>query len=107
MTQEKFSLGFITSPDRENAHLLADKIIGAKLAACVSVIPSVYSVYRWQGKIEKSSEHLLIVKAPGKNAAKITALVKKYHPYTVCEVVFFDISAGNPGYLKWIGESCR
>ena len=53
---------FLTAANGEEATRLADMLVGAHLAACVQIHPEMESVYRWQGKIERSSEVLLLVK---------------------------------------------
>jgi uncharacterized protein involved in tolerance to divalent cations len=43
-------------PDEESANAIALDVIEAKLAACVNILPRVQSIYRWQGKVESTSE---------------------------------------------------
>lgn len=42
--------------------VLPGKLVNAKLAACVNIIPSVQSIYFWEGKVEEGNELLLMVK---------------------------------------------
>ncbi|HMJ08046.1 MAG TPA: divalent-cation tolerance protein CutA, partial [Pyrinomonadaceae bacterium] len=44
------------------AEMLANKIVEAKLAACVQILPQMTSVYFWDGAIRKDPEHLLLIK---------------------------------------------
>ncbi len=43
-------------PDAEIAGRIAHVLIEERLAACVQAVPGVTSTYRWQGRIESSSE---------------------------------------------------
>jgi len=52
----------VTAANGEEATRLADMLVGAHLAACVQILPEMESVYRWQGKIEREAEILLIAK---------------------------------------------
>ena len=38
-----------TVPDEEVAERLAKGLVGARLAACVNVVPAIRSFYRWEG----------------------------------------------------------
>ena len=48
-----------TIDDVQKAQELATTLVDRKLAACVNIIPSVWSVYHWQGTVEKAVENLL------------------------------------------------
>ena len=41
---------------------LAEMLVNKRLAACVQIMPEMESVYRWQGKVERQREVLLIAK---------------------------------------------
>jgi periplasmic divalent cation tolerance protein len=42
----------MTAGSREEAARLADLLVGARLAACVQILPEMESVYWWKDKIE-------------------------------------------------------
>ena len=92
----------ITAPSFDCAKQIASKLVNARVAACVSIVPQVYSMYRWQGNIEESNECLMILKAQVKAFEQIEMLVKENHPYECPEIVAFPISAGSKSYLEWI-----
>lgn len=96
---------FVTASGKKEAQKIADGLIGEKLAACVTIVESVASVYWWQGKIEKSKESLLIIKTKKSLAGRLIKKVKSLHSYTVPEVIALPVIAGNKDYLKWIHGS--
>lgn len=49
---ETYAVVYITASSLAEARQLADTLVGERLAACVSILPAVHSVYRWQGKRE-------------------------------------------------------
>ena len=55
---------FITAGNSEEAARLADMLLEQRLAACVQILPEMESVYRWQGKIERQKEVLLLINIP-------------------------------------------
>jgi periplasmic divalent cation tolerance protein len=52
---------FSTAPDLATARMLADTLVGERLAACVNLLPGLQSTYRWQGRIESGDEVLLMI----------------------------------------------
>jgi periplasmic divalent cation tolerance protein len=93
---------FITIDTTANAQKLADKLLSARKAACVNIIPKVSSQYWWQGKIEKADEVMLVVKTRAALLDELIALVKQNHPYAVPEIIAIPIVGGNPDYLAWL-----
>jgi len=65
-----------TMPDTATAETLAEKIVEAKLAACVQILPEMRSVYFWQGKIHHEPEHLLLIKTLSENYPALEAFIK-------------------------------
>lgn len=96
---------FITAPNGEEATRLADLLIGAHLAACVQILPEMESVYRWEGKIERQSEILLIAKTTTAKFAELEREVRALHSYETPEIVAVPIVAGSSPYLAWLIDS--
>ena len=95
-------LAFCTCPDAATASCIAEALVGERLAACVSVLPGMQSVYRWQGSVQRADEVQLLIKTL---AARMPALAKRIvalHPYELPEVVAVEAAAGLPAYLEWI-----
>ena len=85
-----------------SAEEIAQFLVENRHAACVNIVPQVTSIYRWEGRLEKESESLLVVKCSRSGAKEaIRALVEK-HPYDVPEVVAMRVVDGNPEYLDWV-----
>ncbi len=96
---------FMTAPNREEAGRLAETLVGEKIAACVQILPEMESVYRWQGKIERQNEILLIAKTKLSEFAALEREVQKIHSYETPEIVACPITAGSAPYLKWLSDS--
>ena len=96
---------FVTSSDTEEAARLADTLVSEELAACVNVVPGIESVYRWEGKITRDIETLLIIKTTDARYAELERRVKEIHSYTTPEVVAFRIDRGSEAYLNWVRAS--
>ena len=94
----------VTAPQAD-AHSIASVLVERRLAACVNVIPTVHSVYRWEGKVEQDEEALLIVKTASACVLQIDDLLRTVHPYDTFELVALDIAGGSHSYLAWIAGS--
>ena len=93
---------FMTAANGEEATRLADMLVGAHLAACVQILPEMESVYRWQGKVERQAEVLLIAKTTRGKFDELEREVRALHSYDTPEIVAVPIVAGSAPYLKWL-----
>lgn len=93
-----------TCPDQQTADTIATALVEQGLAACVNVVPQIQSVYRWQGKIERQAEVLLLIKARGDAFSAISASIVELHPYELPEVIAVTVGNGLQPYLDWINE---
>lgn len=86
---------------------MGEKLVSEKLAACVSLVPKVSSVYRWGGKIERADEVLILIKTSQEKLDRLIPRIKELHSYEVPEVLVLPIERGSPEYLKWLEESLK
>ena len=98
---------FITTGSKKEAEVIARDLVGKRLAACVSILPSVESVYTWKGRIQASKECLLIAKTEDRLFLKVEKAVKRLHSYECPEIVAFQLSKGSADYMRWIEGSTR
>ncbi len=96
---------FITAPDKEEASRLADMLVERNLAACVQILPAIESVYRWQGKIERQPEVLLIAKTIATKFAELEREVCALHSYETPEIVAVPLTALSEPYRAWLNAS--
>lgn len=97
-------VAFVTCPC-DKAEDLASSIVESRLAACVNIVAKVTSVYTWEGKLNKDSESLLIIKTNRKVYDAFEKKVKELHPYDVPEIICLPIEVGSPAYLNWLNGS--
>lgn len=97
---------FVTVPSEEEGVRLAEGLVESKLAACVNIIPSLRSIYSWEGKICDEKELLLIVKTKKNLFNKVSEWIQSHHSYDVPEVICVPVSDGSHKYLDWVRENC-
>jgi len=98
---------FVTTSTEEEAHKIAELLLGKRKAACINIVPRVDSSFWWQGKLESARESLLIIKTKASLLPEIIDLVKSVHSYTVPEVIALPIIGGNQDYLKWLDDEVK
>ena len=96
---------FIAAANSEEAARLADMLLERRLAGCVQILPEMESVYRWQGKIERQKEVLLIAKTTKSRFEELEREVRAIHSYETPEIVALPLTAGSPPYLEWLNSS--
>ena len=96
---------FVTTPSAESAEKLARGLVEKRLAACVSTVAGVRSMFWWKGKIDHADEFILICKTRSELSGRLTEYVRENHEYEVPEVVVLPIVGGNTDYLQWVKES--
>ena len=94
----------VTTPP-DHAQAIAGALVERELVACVNIVASVQSVYRWKGAVERDDESLLVVKTTREALAALHAALAELHPYETFELVALDVTGGSPAYLDWIVQS--
>jgi periplasmic divalent cation tolerance protein len=107
MKPANFCIALVTAPDLKTARRLARAALNARLIACANLVPRVESHYRWQGKIERGSEVLMILKTTAKCLAKLEKLIIAAHPYDTPEFIVIALRGGNRRYLDWLHTGCE
>jgi periplasmic divalent cation tolerance protein len=93
-----------TAPNSDEADRLAHEIVEKKLAACVQVLPSMTSVYFWEGKIQTESEHLLLIKTLEEKFDALSEFIRTHHSYDVPEIVAIEAKKVSEDYLNWMSD---
>jgi periplasmic divalent cation tolerance protein len=100
---EQYLVALVTVPSKEVGRKVAHVLLEKKLAACINIVPSVNSLYNWQGKPADDEECLLFIKTKASIfESEFVPAVKSVHPYDVPEIIALPIVMGSKSYLDWI-----
>jgi len=102
---DEYILILSTAASEEEAENIAGRLVDEKLAACVSIVPTVKSIYVWEGKVCRDRESLLVIKSAGDLQEKLVERINGLHSYECPEVIVLPITGGSEKYLQWLGES--
>jgi periplasmic divalent cation tolerance protein len=97
----------ITASGEEEAARIGRELVEARLAACVNIIPSVRSLYRWEGSLQDDREVIMIVKSRKGLFDPLKEKVKELHSYEVPEILALPVVKGLDEYLSWMAEETR
>lgn len=94
-----------TAASEEEGRRIGRELVLRQLAACVTTVPQVTSIYRWQGAIEEARECLLLIKTVAENFPQVRDAIKELHSYEVPECICLAVADGSLDYLAWIADS--
>ncbi|MEM3422657.1 MAG: divalent-cation tolerance protein CutA [Candidatus Bilamarchaeaceae archaeon] len=93
-----------TLENKKDAERIAAEIIKKGLGACVQ-ITKIKSVYRWEGKINKTEEWLISIKTKKSLYKKLERFILENHPYKIPEIIAIEITKKSKNYGEWIKDN--
>ena len=107
MSSEEACVVLSTFPSALKADEVARALVTEQLAACVSLVPAVRSIYRWQEEIHEDIEVLAVIKTTRARFDALAARLAVLHPYDVPEIIALPLAAVHAPYLAWLIEAVR
>jgi periplasmic divalent cation tolerance protein len=98
-------LVLVTAPGFEVAQCLAKSAVTSDLAACVSIIPQIISIYKWEGKIHEENEVQMLFKTTTKKLPLLESFITTEHPYACPEFISISAEHVESSYLSWLSNS--
>ena len=94
-------------PDVTSATVLAHAIIEQRAAACVNLLAPCTSVYRWDDRVETTTEIPVLIKTTKDAYAQIETLIRAMHPYELPEIISVPVSEVSSEYLSWVSAETQ
>ncbi len=91
-----------TADTPELAQKLARALVEGGEAACVSILPGIRSVYRWEGKVCDEGELLLLIKTTAERFEALRSTIRRLHSYQIPEILGLNVASGDSDYLAWL-----
>lgn len=105
--QTGYLLILSTCPETGVAGDIAEALVAGKLAACVNIVTGIASRFRWQGRIDRVEECLLIIKTTRDRYSDVEKKIRSLHPYELPEIIAVPIAQGLAEYLDWIDQETK
>src|ERR1051325_10847076 len=83
--RKQLCIVLVTVRSRKEGRAIAGMLLKRKLAACVNLLPLVESHFWWNGKIDRASECLLVIKSIRSHFRQLAATVRLHHSYQKCD----------------------
>ncbi len=93
---------YTTWPSTVEAEQVGRSLVERRLAACVNILPNMVSIYRWDGKLERGDEAVMIIKTRASLAVAVEAAVKQMHSYTTPAILVMPLESIEQSYFSWI-----
>jgi periplasmic divalent cation tolerance protein len=106
METSQYGIVLVTAASQAEAESIADALVAAKLAACVSMMP-IRSIYTWKGEVCRDDEWQLMIKTDLNQFANLEAKIRAIHSYETPEIIAIPIVAGSQPYLDWISAQVQ
>jgi periplasmic divalent cation tolerance protein len=99
---ERVVFVYTTHPSVVEAERIGRELVERRLCACVNILPSMVSLYWWQGAIERGEEAVMIIKTRAALAEPVRAAVRELHSYTTPAILVLPIESVDPDYREWL-----
>lgn len=93
---------YCTVQNEFSASLIATTLVEEKLAACVSIIKNVVSIYSWEGMSQTDNELILMIKTREDLFECVKNRILEMHEAQVPEIIAVPITMGLDSYQNWI-----
>jgi len=95
-----------TAPDANLAEAIVRRLLEERLVACGNILPGAVSLYRWEGRVQRDEEVVVIMKARADLVSRVLERAAQLHSYEVPELLVHEVADGSAPYLAWVRQSC-
>jgi periplasmic divalent cation tolerance protein len=95
-------LVYTTWPSTADAEAAGRALVERRLAACVNILPGMISHYRWEGKVERAEEAVMLIKTRASLAGAVSDAVKELHSYDTPAILVMPLESVEKNYLGWL-----
>jgi periplasmic divalent cation tolerance protein len=99
---ERAVLVYTTFPGLVEAERVGKELVERRLAACANILPGMVSHYRWEGKVERAEEVVMLVKTRATLVEEVSAAIRELHSYEVPALVVIPLESVERNYLGWL-----
>ena len=98
---------YVTASSKQEAQSLGQTLVEERLAACVNIYPEITSIYWWEGKMETSSEAVLIVKTRSDLVSQVKERLLDLHSYSCPCILVVPVAGGHKPFIDWLLAETR
>lgn len=104
MAKDLIKFIYVTFKNKKEAAKIGKYLVEKQLAKCVNILPTITSIYEWEGKVEKASEVNAIIKIKPSNVKKVTETIKLLHSYSNPCILSIEAHSLSDDYTRWFNS---
>ena len=89
-------------PSEDAAVRIARLLLDEQLIACANIVPSMMSVFAWQGETQTEQESGLLLKTTDAALDRATARLEQIHPYDAPAIAGWKVDMAGDATLDWL-----
>lgn len=94
---------YLVCSNEAEADKIADALLRKRLVACAKKLP-VKSVFRWQGKLNKADEVVLLLETEERLFDAIEKEIRQLHSHKIFILASIPIGKTSAGVAEWLKE---
>lgn len=98
---------YVTAENEVEAGRISEILLEEHLISCANIFPAVVSLYRWEGKIQKDTEAVMVLKTRQSLVEELTNRIKSLHSYSCPCIVAYSSIGGNADYFRWVMDETK
>ena len=98
---------YVVFADAGEAERIGRTVVEEGLAACINMLGSCRSIYRWRGAVETTDEVPAILKTRADTSDALMARLAGLHSYDVPCIAVWPIEKLLLSYSEWVEQSVR
>ncbi len=95
----------IVSCDPSEAASLLDSLLEERLVGCGNIVPAVRSHYRWQGRVHRDDESLILMETEQRLVPALLKRIPELHSYEVPKIITLDVREAFAAYAAWLHDA--
>lgn len=102
MSKTQAALVWCPFPDTEAAREASGLLLSEQLIACANILPTVESVFLWEGQRSSASECAVLFKTTADRLNRVVGRLGELHPYDTPAIMGWHCNAAHPETLQWL-----
>lgn len=102
---DKPLLVFTSVGSEQQAITIAEELIQQELCVSVNILPTMRSIYRFNGKVYDDEENLLVIKTIKELFEDVSEVINQMHTYEIPEIMGIPVEACQDNFMKWVNRN--
>ncbi len=107
LEKEELIVVMTTFGSMAEANKGVQQLVSEGWVACAQVLPAIMSHYRWEGKMQKEEEVLVLLKTGRRKFSGLEQKLNEIHPYDVPEIIALPVAEVSSSYLGFVTDALK